>query len=132
MVGRGRRVMLLLTSLAPPVGTAPIDREPPRHANQPGAEPIAIAQLTEPAVRPHERFLRHLFGVLPMPQHAERDAEGERRRFDQPRLEFVLELGVHRDQIARQAFGVFVHRCISRRSGRQDAAARVRVQWLAR
>src|SRR5262245_19224156 len=49
-------------------------------------------------------------------QRHDRDPERQRRGFDQPGLEFLLECGVHRGQGASQPVRVFVHRCISRRS----------------
>ena len=44
-----------------------------------------------------ERFLLHIYSVLPMAQHGDCDAECEPRRLDQLRLELSLEVCIHRD-----------------------------------
>jgi hypothetical protein len=77
--GRRQRLKLELAHHATFLIAAVIEREPPRRADQPGAEAIAIAKLVKTAVRAHERILRDIFRVFPMPQHRERHSEGERR-----------------------------------------------------
>ena len=85
----GRRSVL--ASRATPVAPLPVEGEAPGHAHQPRPKPIAVAQVAEAAVRLDERLLRHVLSVLPVPQHAVRDAEGQRGRFDEPGLELLLK-----------------------------------------
>src|SRR6185436_11949754 len=77
------------------VAPLPVDGEAPGHAHQPRAKPLAVPKVAEAAVGFDERLLRHVLGVLPVPQHAIRDAEGQRGRFDEPGLELLLELLIH-------------------------------------
>src|SRR6266542_160762 len=86
-----RRRHRLFARRAPPIGSPSIDRQAPGHAHQPRAESLAIPQLAEAAVGPYERFLRDVFGVLPVVEHAVGDAERQRRRLVQPRLEFSVK-----------------------------------------
>src|SRR3954469_13190265 len=60
------------------VAAPAVEREPPGHPYEPGAEPFAVAQLAEVSIRPDERFLRDVLGVLLMPQHAVGDAKCQR------------------------------------------------------
>src|SRR5690606_41706691 len=75
----------------PAVAAAPVEGHAPGRADQPGSEPLAIAQLPEAAVGPRQGFLRNVVRVLPVPEHAVGDAERKRPRVAQPGLELLLE-----------------------------------------
>src|SRR5207244_6414575 len=92
----------LLAGRAPASRALAIDREPERHARQPGAEPVAIAELMKAAVGLRERLLRDVLRVLPVAQHAVGDAEGEGRRLHEARLELPLELVVNAHERGRR------------------------------
>jgi hypothetical protein len=98
-----------ISGLASPVGSLPIDGQPPRQAHQPRAEPIAVAQLTEVPIRLDERFLSHVFGVLPVAQHAVRHTKGESGGFNQARFEFPVEPFVHVHEAAGEAVRSAMH-----------------------
>src|SRR5262245_32617033 len=80
VAGRATYLRLALFADHPPaIAALPVEREAPGHANEPRPKAAAIAQAMEVTVGLDERFLRDVFGVLPMTQHGERDAEGEPR-----------------------------------------------------
>jgi hypothetical protein len=56
-----------------------------------------------------ERFLRDVFRVFPLPEHAERHAECQSRGVGQACLELTLEQLVGRHEAAHEAFGVLMH-----------------------
>src|SRR5205085_2293169 len=121
---------------APAIAPSTIEREAPRHAHEPGAKPIAIAELRERAMRLRKRFLRDVFGVFAMTQDAEGDAKREPRRLGEPRLEFAFELDLivgrrHRYQAIGKLSCDHAHRPIMPVSTRQDAVVR-RAVWLSR
>ena len=66
---RGR----ILARRAAALGTAEVDREPPRHADEPAAEALAVTQVGKSSVGPGERVLGDVLGVLPL------TPEGRRR-----------------------------------------------------
>ncbi len=70
---------------------APIDRQPKRDAHKPPAKPRAIAQAFKAPVRAKQRFLRHVFRIRAVAQHAARDAIRQRPAFREPLLEFPPE-----------------------------------------
>ena len=72
-----RRFRVHLAGRATTVAALPVEGETPGHTHEPRPEPIAVAQLAEAAIRLHERLLRHLLSVLPVPQHAVPDPEGQ-------------------------------------------------------
>jgi hypothetical protein len=45
---------------APPIGPLSIERQPPDDTHEPGAKPLAIAQLPEAPIRADHRVLRHV------------------------------------------------------------------------
>jgi hypothetical protein len=45
-----------------------IERQPPRGAHQPRAKAVAVSQLRKVAMAAHQRLLRDVFGVFPVPQ----------------------------------------------------------------
>jgi len=98
-----------ISGIPPPVGTLSIDRQPPRQPDQPRAEAIAVAQLTEVAMRLDERFLGDVFGILAMVQHAVGDAKRESGRFNQARFELPLEPFVHAHEAAGEAVRCAMH-----------------------
>ena len=65
----------LLAALA---GANTIQRKPKTDAHQPGAKAIAIAQPVKAAVGANQRFLRDVFGVRIVAQHAASYAIGQR------------------------------------------------------
>ena len=105
--------MLDLPHGAPTVCPLTIQRQPPGHAHQPGAKAIAVPKLPEAAVGLDERLLRHILRVLTMPEDRKRDAEGERGRLRQTRLELTFDVVFHPYEPARQPVDVFVHRFIT-------------------
>ena len=58
------------------------------------AEPLAVAQLVELAMRPDEGFLRHVLGILLVPEHRIRHPKRQRGRVRQPRLELARHSGL--------------------------------------
>ena len=122
---RRRRIRAAIPRRAPPIAPLPIDRQAPRHPHQPGPEPLAIAQLAEAPVRLDERFLRHVLGVLPVPQHAVGDAKRQRGRLDQPRLEFALELPIHGHEATSQPGCLVMHRFVIEARRRRPPAGSV-------
>src|SRR5579862_2876424 len=129
----------LLARGTPAGGALPIDRQPPRHPDEPGAKAVAIAELAEAAMRTHEGFLGHVLGVLPMSQHAVGDPERQRGRLDKPGLELPFELVVRAYQPADESVRVFMHHRGRRRGGaplrppgpimKQDATVRPAVHY---
>jgi hypothetical protein len=70
-----------------------IEREAKSNAHEPRAKAAAIAQVLEATIGAKQRFLRDVFGVGGIAQHAARDAEGERTALGKPLLEFAAECG---------------------------------------
>ena len=64
----------------PSIRPLAVQRQPPGHANQPRSESRAIAKLTKLAIRLRKRLLRHVLGILPLPQHAEGHTKRQQRR----------------------------------------------------
>ena len=93
------------TSLSP----AMVERHPPRHADEPGAKAVAIAQCAEPPVGPGIRLLRDILRILPMAEHAERDTEGKRGRLGEPGLELTIEVLLHVYEFPGQPRSKVVH-----------------------
>ena len=88
-----------------------IDRQSPRQPDQPGPKARAIAQPPEVAMRLDERFLRDVFGVFALPQHAVCHTERKGRRLDEQALEFAVELVCHACQgMSASVVNVFLHR----------------------
>src|SRR5262245_25674829 len=112
----GREVDGLLIGGPAPVRAVSIDGQPPRHADQPGTEPLAIAQRLEGPVSSRERLLRDVFRVFALADDAIRNAEGQRRRLLQPRLEFLVEVLSRRHDQQRLSPLTHVHRA-RRREG---------------
>src|SRR5262245_11217444 len=106
---RRARHFTLLARQPPSIAAPPIDRQPPRRPDEPGAEPVAIAQASKAPIRPGERLLRDVLSVLTVPQHAECDAERERRRVGQPDLELAGERVFGAHQRAGKAIGKLGH-----------------------
>lgn len=69
-----------------------VNRQTPRHPDEPCAKPITVPKLPETAVRLDERVLRDVFGILSMAEDAVRHPERQRRGFGQPGFEFVLDV----------------------------------------
>jgi hypothetical protein len=82
----------VLANGATPLGTAKVDREPPRHADEPRAEALAVAKIRESAVGAGERVLGDVLGILMLPEDTERDPKCERGRIGQPRFELPGEV----------------------------------------
>ena len=106
------------------VASLPVQGEAPGHAHQPRAEPLAVAKVREASVGFDECLLRHVLGVLPLPQHAVGDAKGQRGRLDEPGLEFLLELLIHAYDPAGQPVRDLMHP-----TKVQDAAGRRPVRF---
>jgi hypothetical protein len=123
--GRGRHVRRFARQ-APPLRSLPVDRQTPRHAHQPRAKALAIAQLTEAPIRPREGLLRHVLGILVLTEHRVRHADGECRRFGEAHLElaFARRLLVYED--AGQPIHMSIHRRITARHRSQTPPARRR------
>ena len=111
---------------AAPVRAPPVDCQPPRHPNEPRPESIAIAKLRERAIRTREGLLRDVFSVFRMAEDAVGDPHRERRRLDQPRLEFLFERPVQAAYDAAAA-GQPVHELMHAVSLLQDSTLRLRV-----
>lgn len=62
------------------------------HADEPGAEPAAIAQLAKAPEGLGEDLLRDVFGVLPMAEHAIRHPERQRLTVPQAGFELLFEV----------------------------------------
>src|SRR2546425_6698072 len=86
-----------------------VDRQAPRHTDQPAPETVSIAQFRKAAMRPGKRFLGYVFRIFVMPQHAERDTKCEPRRLDEPCLEFAFELFVHGQEACGKPGGAFMY-----------------------
>ncbi len=89
--------LALFADQAPSIIPLPVEREAPGDPNEPRPKAAAIAQTMEVTVGLDEGVLRHIFGILPMAQHGERDAESEPRGLSQLRLELSLEVCIHWD-----------------------------------
>lgn len=90
--------LALLADQPAPIAPLAVERQAPGHTNQPRPKAAGIAQAMKVAVGLDERFLCDIFGILPMVQHGEGDAEGQPRRLDQLRLERSLEVCIHRER----------------------------------
>jgi hypothetical protein len=111
---------------AAPRGPEMVDRKPPGHADEPGAEALSISKLPEPPMGPDECLLRDVLRILAMAKDRERDAECQRRRLGQPALELAFELIVHAQQPGK-SLGALVHRLTSaRRRARCHGSLRAR------
>ena len=102
---RGR----ILARRAAALGTAEVDREPPRHADEPAAEALAVTQVGKSSVGPGERVLGDVLGVLPLPEDAERDAKRECRGIRQPCFELPPEVVGLGHQGAGQRLDELIH-----------------------
>ena len=109
---RRRCQWLRFAQRPPPIGPLAIERCAPGDAHEPGAETVAIAQMSEAPIGTRQRFLRHVFGVLPMVQDAVGDAKRQPRRLDEPGLEFANEIVLHGYEAGRQPIGVLIHGCM--------------------
>ena len=70
-------------------GARSIDRETKRDTHQPGTKSPTVAQTFEPPVRTQKRFLRHVFRIRAVAQHATRNAIRQRPAFRKPLLELA-------------------------------------------
>src|SRR5262249_47581583 len=77
------------------IASPAVERQTPRHPDEPRAETIAVPQLREHPMRSNEGLLRDVLGVLAVSQHRERTAKSQRRGFDEAGLEFLLERSIH-------------------------------------
>lgn len=102
----------VLTRRAAPLSTAKVDREAPRHADEPPAEPLAVAKVGESTVGPGERVLSDVLGILTLPEDAERDPKCKRGRISQPRFELPGEIVC----LGHEGAGQPLHKLIHSRS----------------
>src|SRR5579859_183222 len=97
---RGRLRPQRLAHLAAFRRTRPINCEPECDAHEPRAKPPAVAQPFEPAVRAQQRFLRDVFRIRAIAQHAACDAIRKRPAFCEPLLKFAAQRSL--DRFARE------------------------------
>src|ERR1700683_5202964 len=76
--------------------TRAIERQSERDANQPGAKTLTIAQAVEAAVGAQHSFLRDVFRVGGISQHAASNAERQRTAFGEALFEFATVGGAGR------------------------------------
>src|SRR5260370_9100173 len=77
-------------------GAQTVEREAKRDSNEPGAEPVAVAQAIEPAVSPQQCFLGYIFGVGSVAQDAPGHAIGERAAVGEALLELAPRISLGR------------------------------------
>ena len=65
----------LLPKRSPSVRPLPVDREPPRRANDPRTKAVSISKAPKMAVGTDKRLLRNIFRIFSLSQDAERHAK---------------------------------------------------------
>src|SRR5262245_52067829 len=93
------------------VAASPIERKTPRNADEPGAESGSVSERVESLQRSDDRFLRDVFRVFAMTQHAERDAKCQRAGLGHMRVTTRVHINRRQDAMRR---------------------SQVRVRWYAR
>src|SRR5208282_1072642 len=83
-----------LAAFAPPRRAHAVECEAPGRARDPAAEAVTVAQPVKVPISAQHRFLRHVFGLRRVSEHAERNAIGELRAIREPRVELACERGV--------------------------------------